>query len=128
VPGAPPALPDGLLLRSVYTTDEGEESGWRLWDDGRHEHLGGDGWEQDARLSPDQVAEVRAALDEADLAGMAGVHRDPETTRHIGVLWFQAASRDGPAAIALVGGASLPPLERLTGRLLAILSGGRLPY
>jgi hypothetical protein len=127
VADAPPELPDGVLVQSVYANDEGEESGWRVWEDGRHEHRhGGAGWEEGPALDAGAVAALRSALDEAGLEAMAGVHRPETPVRHSGTLRFQAARPDGPVTVTLTGGATLEPLERLTARLLPILSGGRL--
>lgn len=46
--------------------------------------------------------------------------------RHASALWFQVARRDGVVTVALLDGARLESLERLTARLLPILSGGAL--
>ena len=120
-------MPDGLLVQSVYADEEGEEAGWRVWSDGRHEHRRrGSEWQEAPRLDDEAIAALRAALREAGLAQMAGVHGPATPVKHVGTLRFQAALPDGPVTVTLVGGASLEPLERLTRRMVPILSGGAL--
>ncbi|WP_217922983.1 hypothetical protein [Miltoncostaea oceani] len=118
-----PPLPDGALVQSVFTA-EGVSSGWRVWDDGRHESMrdGGD-WTAAPPLGPEAVAEVRRVLAEAGLASIAGVHDDPEVRGGGGVLRFAAAAPGGPFVVELRDGVSPAPLERLVARLVPILAG-----
>jgi hypothetical protein len=122
----PPDLPEGVIVQSVYATEEGTRSGWRVWDDGRQESRRDDSeWRPGPPLDAAAVADLRAALAEADLPAFAGVHGTPGG-RHAGTLWFTAALPEGPATVTLHGAARLEPLERLTERLVPILSGGAL--
>lgn len=121
--GPGPDVPDGVLVQSVRVDEEGVESGWRVWADGRHEsRRDGAPWEEVGVLGPERVAALRAALDEAPLPEIAGVHRPAGRTFHAGALWFHAARSEGPATVVLVGGVRCEPLERLTGRMLPILA------
>lgn len=123
----PPPPPAGVLVQSVYTTGEGVASGWRVWEDGRHESRrdGGD-WEEVGRLDPGAVDALRAALAGAGLPAVAGGHRPPDARPGGGALWFQAVLPEGPVAVGLLAGAASPPLEALMERLVPILSGGAL--
>ncbi len=120
----PPSLPPGVLVQSLYVTDEGEESGWRVWEDGTHEsrRLSAP-WAIVSTLDDAALAAVRSALDGADLAGMAGVHSAGEGPRQLATLWFQAVSRGTPFTVALAGGARLEALDALTAELIAALAG-----
>ena len=118
-----PPLPDGALVQSVFTAD-GTSSGWRVWDDGRHESMrDGGGWEAAPPLGPGAVAEVRRGLADAGLPAIAGVHDDPESRGEGGVLLFAAATPGGPVVVELRDGVSPPVLERLVERLVPILAG-----
>lgn len=123
---APLPPPEGVLVQSVYTTADGVASGWRVWDDGRHESRrdGGD-WEEVERLDDAAVEAVRSALAEAGLPAAAGAHRDPDA-RPGGALWLQAAVPEGPVAVGLLDGAGSPVLDALMERLVPILSAGAL--
>ena len=121
----PPPPPAGVLVQSVYATGEGVESGWRVWDDGRHEsRVGGGAWEPAGSLGPDGVAAVRDALAGAGLPSVAGAHRPPDARPGGGALWFQAVLPGGPVAVGLLDGAASPELEALTERLVPILAAG----
>ncbi len=122
---APAPPPPGVLVQSVYTTGEGVSSGWRVWDDGRHESRveGGD-WVAAGRLGPDAVAAVRAALEDAGLAGIAGAHRPEGARPGGGALWFQVALGDGPVSVGLLGGARSPELDALMAAIGPILVTG----
>jgi hypothetical protein len=125
-----PPLPDGVLVQSIYEDAEGEQAGWRVWRDGRHEGRRADdeGWTAGPTIDAAGVDELRAILDDADLDAMAGVHRPEGETEHESTLWFQVARSDGTTAtVALTGGASLPALDALIARLTPILSGGAAP-
>lgn len=124
-----PALPDGVLLQSVYIDAEGEEAGWRVWSDGRHEgrRAGGD-WIAAPPIDAGGLDEIARILDDADLAAMDGVHRPDAETQHGSALWFQVARPDGPpVTVGLMDDASLPALDALVARLTPILSGGMAP-
>lgn len=124
-----PPLPPGVLVQSVYVTDEGEESGWRVWDDGRHEsRRGGGPWEPFAMLDEQHLTAVREALDAGGLDEMAGIHRGDEGPRQGATLWFKAVSHDTPYTVALVGGAQLDALDALTAKLIAALAGPDFPF
>jgi hypothetical protein len=122
---APPPPPGGVLVQSVYTTGEGVASGWRVWEDGRHEsRVGGGDWVPVGRLGPGSVAAARAALEGAGLDGIAGPHRPPGARPDGGDLWFQAALADGPVAVGLLAGAGSPELDALMAVLGPILVTG----
>ncbi len=126
---APPPMPPGLLVQSTYVTEEGEQSGWRVWEDGRHEsRRTGAPWELDSTLDAEHLASVRAALDSGGLEQMAGVHRRRDGSREGAALWFQALSRGRPQTVALVGGARLDALDVLTAKLVAALAGPDFPF
>ena len=122
-----PPLPAGVLVQSTRVDDEGEEAGWRVWDDGRNEgrRAGGD-WIAGPRLGDEDLARLRAVLDDPALDAMEGVHGPPAETEHCGTLWLQIARPGRPLTAALLGGARLDALDRLTERLAPILSGGAL--
>lgn len=123
---APPPPPDGVLVQSVHTTVDGVASGWRVWEDGRHEsRRDGGSWEAAAPLDASAVAAVREALAGSGLPAVAGAHRDPDA-RPGGALWLQAALPEGPVTVGLLDGASSPELEALMVRLVPILSAGAL--
>jgi hypothetical protein len=122
-----PPLPDGVLVQSTSVNDEGEEAGWRVWADGRHEgRRAGAGWIAGPRLGAAALDELRAVLDEPALEAMAGVHEPSVETEHSSTLWLQVTRPGGPLTVALVGGARLDALDRLTARLMPILSGGAI--
>jgi hypothetical protein len=124
-----PDLPAGVLVQSLYVTDEGGESGWRVWDDGRHEsRRGGGPWEETAMLDAQALATVREVLDDSDLAGMAGVHGMGDEPRQTAMLWFQAHSGGRPYTVALVGDARVEGLDSLTARLFAAIAGPGFPF
>jgi hypothetical protein len=124
-----PSLPPGVLVQSLYATDEGGESGWRIWDDGRHESRRGDSpWEQTALLDARALAAVREALDDSGLAGMAGVHGAGDDPRQTATLWFQARSDGRSYTVALVGEARVEGLDSLTARLFAAIAGPGFPF
>jgi hypothetical protein len=126
---SPPAMPSGLLVQSVYVTDEGEESGWRVWEDGRHEsRRDGSPWGVVATLDAEQLAAVREALDSGGLDEMAGIHGAGDGPRQSATLWFQAVSRGQPQTVALIGGARLDALDSLTAKLIAALAGPDFPF
>lgn len=123
----PPDAPEGVLVQSLYVTGEGGESGWRVWDDGRHESRRDSGpWTVVSQLDDAGLADLRAALDAAGLAADAGIHR-AGSPRHDATLWFQAVERGTPYTLALAGGARLPALDELTARLIAVLAGPGFP-
>ena len=123
-------MPSGLLVQSVYVSDEGGESGWRVWEDGRHEsrQAGRALRELVSTLDVEQLAAIRDALDAAGLDEMAGVHRAGDDTPQHAALWFQAVSRGEPKAVALLGGARLAALDALTAELVAALAGPDFPF
>lgn len=124
-----PPIPDGVLVQSVRVDGEGDEAGWRVWADGRHEGrpAGGD-WIAAPTLDEGAMAALRAVLDDTDFEAMAGVHH-PDVARDDAdaTLWLQVARPGGPRSVALVGGARLDALDALIARLMPILSGGALP-
>jgi hypothetical protein len=122
-------MPSGLLVQSVYVSDEGGESGWRVWEDGRHEsRQAGAPWELVSTLDAEQLAAIRDALDAGGLDEMAGVHRAGDDTPQHAALWFQAVSRGEPKTVALLGGARLAALDALTAELVAALAGRDFPF
>jgi hypothetical protein len=124
----PPDFPHGCLVQSVYVDDEGIESGWRIFADGRHESRRASApWERLAPLDLHQVDQVRRALAASDLDRHAGVHGSLAHAPRRGVLWFQTDGRDAPALIALVGGAPLPAMERFNAGVFEILAGSPPP-
>ncbi|MDX6630128.1 MAG: hypothetical protein QOH00_2374 [Gaiellales bacterium] len=126
---SPPPMPSGLLVQSVYIGEEGEESGWRVWADGRHEsRRDGAPWEVVSTLDADRLAAVREALDDGSLEEIAGIHRGAEGPRQGATLWFQALSRGEPHSVGLVGGAHLDALDALTARLVTSLAGPDFPF
>lgn len=126
---SPPDMPSGLLVQSIYVDEEGAESGWRVWEDGRHEsRRDGGAWEVVETLGAEQLAAVREALDDGGLAELAGVHRAGDGPRQNATLWFQAVSRGEPQSVALVGGARLDALDALTAKLVAALAGPDFPF
>jgi hypothetical protein len=125
-----PPLPDGVLLQSIYEDAEGEQAGWRVWEDGRHEgrRADDDDWTAGPTIDAAGMDALRAILDDADLDAMAGVHRPEGATAHESVLWFQVARPGGaPVTVGLVGAAGLPALDALVARLTPVLSGGAVP-
>ena len=126
---APPPMPSGLLVQATYVSEEGEQSGWRVWEDGRHESRRADAqWELVSTLDAEHLASVRAALDDGGLEQMAGVHRSGDDSRESATLWFQALSGGRPHTVALVGGARLDALDALTAKLVAALAGPEFPF
>ena len=122
-------MPSGLLVQSVYVSDEGGVSGWRVWEDGRHEsRQAGAPWELVSTLDAEQLAAIRDALDAGGLDEMAGVHRAGDDTPQHAALWFQAVSRGEPKTVALLGGARLAALDALTAELVAALAGPDFPF
>ena len=122
-------MPSGLLVQSVYVSDEGGESGWRVWEDGRHEsRQAGAPWELVSTLDAEQLAAIRDALDAGGLDEMAGVHRAGDDTPQHAALWFQAVSRGEPKTVALLGGARLAALDALNAELVAALAGPDFPF
>lgn len=122
----PPPLPDGVVIQSIRVDEEGEQAGWRVWADGRHEgRRAGEDWRPAARIDGGGMRRLAAILDDADLAAMQGVHRREAATEHESALWFQIA-RPGaaPVTVTLLDGARLPALDRLVERLAPTLSGG----
>jgi hypothetical protein len=123
---AGPPVPDGVLVQSIYEDAEGEEAGWRVWSDGRHEgRRAGEDWTPGPTIDAAGMDALRAILDDADLGAMAGVHRPEADTAHESALWFQVA-RPGaaPVTVGVLEGASLPALDALVARLAPVLSGG----
>jgi hypothetical protein len=126
---APPPMPPGLLVQSTYVTEEGEQSGWRVWEDGRHEsRRAGAPWQLVSTLDAEHLASIRAALDGGGLEQMAGVHRSGDDSREGATLWFQALSGGRPQTVALVRGARLDALDALTAKLVAALAGPDFPF
>ena len=118
-----PALPDGVLIQSTYVNPEGEEAGWRVWADGRHEgRRAGGAWITGPALDGAHMQELRAILDAAGLEEIAGVHEPPEPPDEPGTLYVQVARPSGPVTVTVVGGARVPALDRLTERLAPILA------
>jgi len=125
----PPPLPDGVLIQSTYIDSEGREAGWRVWSDGRHEgRRADDDWRAGPPIDAGGLREIRAILDEADLAALDGMHHPDAETEHTSVHWFQVA-RPGrpPIAAELLDGARVEALDRLVARLTPVLSGGTVP-
>jgi hypothetical protein len=119
----PPVVPDGVLVQSTYVNDEGEEAGWRVWADGRHEgRRSGGSWMAGPALDGRRIEELRAILDDAPLEEVAGVHEPAVPTEHQGTLFFQVARPEGPVTVTAIGGARVRALERLTERLAPILA------
>ena len=122
-------MPSGLLVQSVYVSDEGGESGWRVWEDGRHEsRQAGAPWELVSTLDGEQLAAIRDALDAGGLDEMAGIHRAGDETPQHAALWFQAVSGGEPKTVALLGGARLAALDALTAELVTALAGPDFPF
>src|SRR5262249_13466674 len=116
-------LRDGVLIQSTYVSPEGEEAGWRVWADGRHEgRRPGGPWTPGAALDGSHIEEVRAILDGAGLEEIAGVHEPQAPPDEPGTLYFQVARPGGPVTVTVVGGARVPALDRLTERLAPILA------
>jgi hypothetical protein len=125
---SPPPMPSGVLVQSVYVTDEGEQSGWRVWADGRHEsRRDGTAWQAVSTLDDEHLAAVREALDDGRLEQMAGMHRAGDGPRQDAALWFQAVSHGRRQTVTLVGGARLDALEALTAKLVEALAGPDFP-
>jgi hypothetical protein len=122
----PPPLPDGVLIQSTYVDSEGQEAGWRVWDDGRHEgRRAGEDWLAGPPIGARGLAEIRAIIGETDLAALHGLHRPGAETEHESVHWFQIARGDGPPVTAgMLDGAHIDALDDLVARLTPVLSGG----
>ncbi len=124
----PPPLPDGVLVQSTYVDSEGQEAGWRVWADGRHEgRRAAEDWQAGPAIDAAGMDEIARILDDEDVSAMEGVHRRDTETEHTSTHWFQVAREGGPpVTVALVDGARLDGLDRLVARLAPVLSGGAL--
>ena len=125
---AAPEMPEGVLVQSTQVTDEGERAGWRVWADGRHEgRRMGEAWIAGPPIDPARMSELRAILADPGVDAMAGRHEPAAKREHGSTLWFQVARPGEPVTVEARGGARVPKLEALHGRLLPILSGGAPP-
>ncbi len=118
---SPPALPPGVLLQSIVVDARGRESGYRIFHDGRYQsRTAGGRWTDGPALDEHRLAAVREAVATAGIEHLQPYYAAPEADDR-GVLWMQLGENDPPRAVAVELPRRVPEIDRLAGRLVAIM-------
>lgn len=116
-----PEMPQGTLLQSVLVNDEGETSGYRIYDDGRYEtKTVMDAWSFGEPLSADQVEALKAHIAEARFDRLREHYHSEEVSPSSNTLWMQVDDAGERFDVEMVGSCEVPAITTLSGQIVEL--------
>jgi hypothetical protein len=116
----PPDLPRDVLFQSQIIGDNNQDAGYRITDDGRYfSRRAGQPWQEQNRLTQDQLRQIQTAISAAGFADLDPVYRATGRVEDR-VLWTQARIGSRAYHVAIIGKVQVPAIETLTQKLVAL--------
>lgn len=116
-----PEMPQGVLLQSVLINDEGETSGYRIYDDGRYETKTVlDPWSFGEPLTEDQVEAVKASIAEARFDRLHEHYQPEKLSSSPNTLWMQVNDAGERFDVEIVGSCEVPAITSLSAQIVEL--------
>jgi hypothetical protein len=114
-----PEMPSGVLLQSVLISEEGETSGYRIYEDGRYETKAiQENWSFGEPLTGDQVEAVKAIIAEARFDRLSEHYQPEQVIPNANTLWMQVNDAGERFDVELVDSCEVPAITALSGKIV----------
>ena len=116
-----PEMPQGVILQSVLVNDEGESSGYRIYDDGRYEtKTVQEPWSFGEPLTEQQVEAVKASIAETRFDRLGEHYQPVEVSPSSNTLWMQVNDAGERFDVEMVGSCEVPAITTLTAQIVGL--------
>lgn len=116
-----PEMPQGIILQSVLVNDEGESSGYRIYDDGRYEtKTVQEPWSFGEPLTEQQVEAVKASIAETRFDRLREHYQPDEVSPSSNTLWMQVNDAGERFDVEMVGSCEVPAITTLTAQIVEL--------